>query len=70
MSNARETALRAERDGEVVTVADERVAIGYDPDGEIWFVGASSVPGLRASADTRDELLGELPFLIRQARVP
>lgn len=70
MSSARDTPLRAERDGEVVTVGSERVAIGYDPDGETWFVSASSVPGLAATADTRDELLDELPSLIRQARLP
>ena len=70
MSNQQDSPLRAERDGEVVEIAGEQVALGYDPDGETWFVRASSVPGLAATANTREELLDELPFLIRQARLP
>ena len=70
MSNTTDNPLRAERDSEVVEVAGAKVALGYDPDGEIWFVRGSSVPGIMASADTREELLDELPFLIRQATLP
>ncbi len=70
MSNRQDSALRAERGSEVVEIAGEKVALAYDPDREAWFVQASSVPGLAASADTREELLDELPSLIRQARLP
>ena len=70
MSNRTDSPLRAERDGEIVEIAGEKVALGYDPDGEVWFVRASSVPGIMATADTREELLDELPFLIRQAKLP
>ena len=70
MSNSFESPLRAERDGGIVEIAGEKVVLGYDPDGEVWFVRTSSVPGLSATADTRDELLDELPFLIRQAMLP
>jgi len=70
MSNRFDSPLRAEQDGGIVEIAGEQVVLGYDPDGELWFVRTSSVPGLSATADTRDELLDELPFLIRQARVP
>jgi hypothetical protein len=70
MSNAQDNPLRAERGSEVVEIAGETVVLGYDPDGEVWFVRTSSVPGLSATADTRDELLDELPFLIRQAMLP
>jgi hypothetical protein len=70
MSNRHDSPLRAERGSEVVEIAGERVALAYDPDREAWFVQASSVPGLAASADTRDELLDELPSLIRQAMLP
>ncbi|NNM73556.1 DUF1902 domain-containing protein [Enterovirga aerilata] len=70
MSNPHESSLRAERGSELVEIAGEKVALGYDPDGEVWFVRASSVPGLAATAATRDELLDELPLLIRQALLP
>jgi hypothetical protein len=70
MSNAQDTPLRAERDGEVFEIAGHKVALGYDPDGEIWFVRTSSVPGLTATASTREELLDELPFLIRETMLP
>ena len=70
MSNRFESPLRADHDGGLVEIAGETVALGYDPDGEVWFVRTSSVPGLSASADTREELLDELPFLIRQAMLP
>jgi hypothetical protein len=70
VSNPFESPLRAERDGEVLEIAGEKVVLGFDPDGETWFVRTSSVPGLSASAETREELLDELPFLIRQAMLP
>ena len=70
MSNSFESPLRAERDGEIVEIAGETIVLGYDPDGEVWFVRTSSVPGLSATANTRDELLDELPLLVRQAMLP
>lgn len=70
MSNRQDTPLRAERGEDVVEIAGQQVAIAYDPDGEAWFVQASSVPGLAATAPTRDDLLDELPILIRQALLP
>jgi hypothetical protein len=70
MSNRQDSPLRAERDGEVLDLAGAQVVIGYDPDGETWFVRTSSVPGLAATAGTREELLDELPLLIRQAMLP
>ena len=70
MSNNFESPLRAERDGGIVEIAGETIVLGYDPDGEVWFVRTSSVPGLSATADTRDALLDGLPFLIRQAMLP
>jgi hypothetical protein len=70
MSNSADTPLRAERDGDVIEIAGAKVALAYDPDGDVWFVRTSSVPGLAAAADTRDALLDELPFLIRQATLP
>ena len=70
MSTSRDSPLRAERDGEVVRIDGEQVAIAYDPDGEFWFARASSVPGLSATSESREELLDALPFLIRQARMP
>jgi hypothetical protein len=70
MSNRQDSPLRAEREGEVVEIAGEKVALAYDPDRDAWFVQASSVPGLAASADSRDELLDELPSLIQEARLP
>ena len=70
MSNRTDSPLRAERHNAVLDIAGEKVVIGYDPDGETWFVQTSSDPGLAATADTREELLDELPFLIRQARLP
>ena len=70
MSNRHDSALRAERDTELVEVAGQQVALGYDPDGDVWFVQASSVPGLIATAGSRDELLAILPHLIQQATLP
>lgn len=62
--------LRAEREEAVVRIGQHSVVVAYDPDGESWFVRTSSVPGLRAEAETREELLDELPHLIRQAETP
>lgn len=62
--------LRAERDEEIVRIGEHRVVVAYDPDGESWFVRTASLPGLRAEAATREELLDELPHLIRQAGMP
>lgn len=62
--------LRAERDEEVIQIGEHSVVLAYDPDGESWFVRTSNVPGLRAEAATREELLDELPHLIRQAGLP
>lgn len=70
MARTADSPLRAERDGEIVEIDGEKVALGYDPDGEMWFVRASSVPGLEAGATTREELLDALPLLIRQAVLP
>lgn len=62
--------IRADRDGAVVAVGDEQVALAYDPDAEVWYVRASSVPGLAAQSADREELLAELPLLVRTARLP
>ena len=62
--------LRAERGEQVIRIGEHSVVVAYDPDGESWFVRTSSVPGLRAEAETLDELLDELPHLIRQAGMP
>ena len=62
--------LRAERGEQVIRIGEQSVVVAYDPDGESWFVRTSSVPGLRAEAETLDELLDELPHLIRQAGMP
>jgi hypothetical protein len=70
MSSSADSPLRAERDSDIVEIAGAQVLLGYDPDGEVWFVRASSVPGLMATADTHTELLDELPALIRQAMLP
>jgi hypothetical protein len=70
MSNRQDSPLRAERDGEVLEIAGAKVVLGYDPDGETWFIRTSSVPGLAATAETREELIDELPVLIRQAMLP
>ncbi|MDB5591377.1 DUF1902 domain-containing protein [Enterovirga sp.] len=65
-----ESPLRAARDGAVVRIGEHSVALAYDPDGEVWFVQASSVPGLTGSAESFDELLDDLPGLIRQIALP
>lgn len=62
--------LRAERDEQILRIAQESVVVAYDPDGESWYVRTSSVPGLRAEADTLEELTDLLPHLIRQANLP
>ncbi|TDR93625.1 DUF1902 domain-containing protein [Enterovirga rhinocerotis] len=62
--------LRAERGEEIIRIGDHAVVAAYDPDGEVWFVRTSSVPGLRAEAPTLDDLVDELPHLIRQAELP
>ena len=36
----------------------------YDEESRVWYVEKSNVPGLRAEADTQDELLKELRVLI------
>ena len=68
--NPLQNPLRAARHEETLSIDDESVVLVYDPDGEEWFVRASSVPGLTARAETREDLLEELPVLIRQARLP
>lgn len=62
--------LRAEQGEHVLRIGEHGVIVAYDPDGESWFVRTSSVPGLRAEAGTLDELIEELPHLIRQAETP
>ncbi len=62
--------LRAEQGEHVVDLEGEQVVLAYDPDGEVWCVLTSSVPGLAAEAETLDRLIEDLPRLIRQARVP
>lgn len=62
--------LRQTREAQLVRIDGESVEVAYDPDGELWFVRASSVPGLAASADTLDDLVDELPELIRHAMLP
>jgi len=62
--------LLRERDEQVLRIAEESVVVAYDPDGESWHVRTSSVPGLRAEADTLEELAEMLPHLIRQASMP
>ncbi len=57
MSNAQDNPLRAERGSEVVEIAGETIVLGYDPDGEVWFVRTSSVPGLSATADTYPQMV-------------
>lgn len=62
--------LRAERDEHVVPVDGHSVALAYDPDGAVWYVQASSVPGLVGQASDLDDLVDDLPRLIRAALVP
>ena len=62
--------LRAEQGEHIVDLEGEQVVVAYDPDGEVWCVRTSSVAGLAAEAETLEELVDELPRLIRQARVP
>jgi hypothetical protein len=62
--------LRAEQGEEVVRIGEHAVVIAYDPDGESWYVRSASLPGLRAEAGTREELIEELPALIRLAAMP
>lgn len=62
--------LRTEREEQVLRIEGQSVVVAYDPDGESWHVGTSSVPGLRAEAETLDELIEALPLLIRRAELP
>ncbi|WP_375462062.1 hypothetical protein [uncultured Enterovirga sp.] len=62
--------LRGDRDAHVVEFGEHRVALAYDLDGETWYVQASSVPGLAGQTGTLDELMDELPILIRRAGIP
>ena len=64
------TPLRGDRDEQVVAIGEHRVALAYDPDGETWYVTASSVPGLAGQTGSLDQLLEELPHLIRTATIP
>lgn len=64
------TPLRGDRDEHVVEVGEHKVALAYDPDGETWYVRAASVPGLAGQTGTLDELMDELPLLIRNATIP
>ena len=65
-----ESPLVQDRDAGLVRVGEHRVEIAYDPDGEIWYVRASSVPGLTGQAASEDELRAMLPLLVRQAELP
>lgn len=62
--------LRTERHEQVLRFGEHAVVVAYDPDGEGWYVRTSSMPGLRAEAATLEDLLDELPELIRQAQTP
>lgn len=63
--------LRSDRDAQVIAVGDERVAVAWDPDGEVWYVAAASLPGLAGhSAPTLEALADALPHLVRSAALP
>lgn len=65
-----ESPLLQDRGVGLVRIGEHRVEIAYDPDGEIWYVRASSVPGLTGEAASEAELRADLPLLVRQAELP
>ena len=67
---SQESPLRQERGERLVSIEGQSIAVAYHPDGETWYVTASSVPGLEAQAADLDTLLDDLPQLIRQAMLP
>jgi hypothetical protein len=40
------------------------VKIAYDEEANVWYVLHSDVPGLRAEADTADELINRIPPML------
>ena len=62
--------LRDDRDGRVVHVGEHRVELAYDPDGEVWYVRSSTVPGLTGESGSLSDLADTLPALVRAASLP
>ncbi len=60
----REGAMEHEPLRETVEIAGHQVLIAHDPEDGLWYVEASSVPGLAAEAQSRDDLLAELEILV------
>jgi hypothetical protein len=54
----------------IIHIGDHSVVIAYDPNAGIWYVQSSSVPGLSAEAPTEQELIDELPLLVRHLSLP
>ena len=62
--------LLADQQERVLAVGEARVAVAWDPDGAVWYVRTSSVPGLAAEGETLAELEGSLPGLIALIQLP
>lgn len=62
--------LRRERDAVLVALGDHRIELAYDPDGDLWYVRSSNVPGLVATAASEQDLRDDLPFLVSQVSMP
>jgi hypothetical protein len=54
----------------IVRIGEHTVVIAHDPNAGIWYVQSSSVPGLHAEAPTAEELIDELPLLVRHLSLP
>ncbi len=44
------------------------IRITHDPEADVWYVGESDVPGLRAEAPTADALVARLPVIVADLR--
>ncbi len=57
-------------EGQIIEIAGQKVVIAYDPEGGVWYVHSSTVPGLTGEAASISELIEELEVTVRMLSLP
>ncbi len=57
-------------ESQLIEVAGQKVVVAYDPEGGVWYVHSSTVPGLTGEAARLSELIEELEVTVRTLSLP
>ena len=57
-------------EAQIIEVAGQKVVVAYDPEGGVWYVHSSTVPGLTGEAASLSELVEELEVTVRTLSLP